>query len=138
MRRAVAVLLLAVVVTGCATIPDGAYTPSVSTRTAAISHALHRAAQAAGDDPTRYSFAMIETSEVSAFNGEEDAVLYFSDGLAALPKAHMEALVAREVAHEVLGHAGQRRVLQAGIWGTFTALGFVVPGLSLANWVVNP
>jgi predicted Zn-dependent protease len=138
MRRAIAVLLLAVVVTGCATIPDGAYTPSVSARTAAISHALHRAAQAAGDDPTRYSFAMIETNEVSAFNGEEDAVLYFSDGLAALPKAHMEALVAREVAHEVLGHAGQRRVLQAGIWGAFTALGFVVPGLSLANWVVNP
>src|SRR5215207_7475524 len=138
MRRAIAVLLLVVLVTGCATIPDGAYTPSTSTRTAAIAYALHRAAEAAGDDPSRYSFAMIDTSEVSAFNGEEDAVIYFSDGLAALPKAHMEALVAREVAHEVLGHAGQRRALQVGIWGTFTVLGFIVPGLSLVNWVANP
>ena len=84
MRRAIALLLLVVLVTGCATIPDGAYAPTPSDRTTALAHALHRAAQAAGDDPARYSFALIESREVSAFNGEEDAVLYFSDGLAAL------------------------------------------------------
>lgn len=138
MRRAIALVLLVVLVTGCATIPDGAYAPKPSERTTALSRALHRAAAAAGDDPARYSFALIDTREVTAFNGEEDAVLYFSDGLAALPQGHMEALVACEVAHEVLGHAGQRRALSMGITGTFTVLGFIVPGLSLANWVVNP
>jgi len=138
MRRAIALVLLVALVTGCATIPDGAYSPSPSDRTTALARALYRAAEAAGDDPKRYSFALIDTREVSAFNGEDDAVLYFSDGLAALPTAHMDAMVAREVAHEVLGHAGQRRTVQVGLTGAFTVLGFIVPGLSLANWIVNP
>src|SRR5207237_8661199 len=71
-------------------------------------------------------------------SGEEDAVFYCSDRLAVLPAPHRDALVAREVAHEVLGHAGQRRALSIGITGTFTVLGLFVPGLSVADWVVNP
>jgi Zn-dependent protease with chaperone function len=38
----------------------------------------------------------------------------------------------------VLGHAGYRRALSMGITGTFTILGLIIPGLSMADWVVNP
>ena len=138
MRRGIFLVLLGVLAAGCATAPNGAYFPEPSYRTTAVANALYRAAQAAGDDPTRYSFALIKTRDISTFSGEEDATFYFSDGLAALPVAHVDALVAREVAHEVLGHAGQRRALSLGITGTFTVIGFIVPGLSLTDWVVNP
>jgi Zn-dependent protease with chaperone function len=138
MARVIVVVALLGVLAGCATAPDGAYFPEPSARTTFVAHALYRAALAAGDDPARYSFALVRTRDISSFSGEEDATLYFSDGLAALPAAHVDALVAREVAHEVLGHAGQRRALSYGITGTFTVLGFFVPGLSVADWVVNP
>src|SRR5712691_8192141 len=139
MRRVAFLVLLVVGLAGCATIPDGAYFPDRSPRTTAVANSLYRAAQAAGDDPARYSFALIKTQQISAFSsGGDDAVFYFSDRLAALPSPHLDALVAREVAHEVLGHAGQRRALSIGITGTFTVLGLFVPGLSVADWVVNP
>jgi Zn-dependent protease with chaperone function len=134
----VIVLALVAVLAGCVTAPDGAYFPEPSTRSTRIANALYRAAKAAGDDPVRYSFAMIRSRDISAFSGEEDATFYFSDGLAALPAAHLDALVAREVAHEVLGHAGHRRALSMGITGTFAVLGVIVPGLSMADWVINP
>ena len=139
MRRAFLLLVLvAVAVSGCATAPSGAYYPEPSARTSLVAQALYRAARAVGDDPARYSFALIKSRNISAFSGEEDATFYFSDGLAALAPAHVDALVAREVAHEVLGHAGHRRALSMGLTGTFTVLGFIVPGLSLADWVLNP
>jgi Zn-dependent protease with chaperone function len=139
MARAVACLVIvAALLGGCATAPDGAYYPEPSARTRGVAHALYRAAQAVGDDPARYSFALIKSRDISAFSGDEDATFYFSDGLAALPSAHIDALVAREVAHEVLGHAGRRRVLSMGITGTFTVLGIIVPGLSVADWILNP
>jgi Zn-dependent protease with chaperone function len=131
-------VLATALVSGCATVPDGAYYPEPSARTSHIAHALYRAARSVGDDPARYSFALVKSRDISAFSGEEDATFYFSDGLAALPAAHVDALVAREVAHEVLGHAGHRRVLSMGITGTFTVLGVIVPGLSVADWIVNP
>ena len=138
MARVLALALVVVIAVGCATAPEGAYYPDRSPRTTAIANALYRAAQAAGDDPARYSFALIRSRDISAFSGEEDATFYVSDGLAALPPAHVDALVAREVAHEILGHAGHRRALSHGITGTFTVLGIIVPGLSMADWVVNP
>jgi len=127
MRRVACLILLVVGLAGCATIPDGAYFPDRSPRTTAVANSLYRAAQAAGDNPARYSFALIKTQQISAFSsGADDAVFFFSDRLA------------REVAHEVLGHAGQRRALSIGITGTFTVLGLFVPGLSVVDWVVNP
>ena len=138
MPRVLAVVLVAVLAAGCVTAPDGAYFPDPSPRTTGLASALYRAAQGAGDDPRRYSFALIKSRDISAFSGEEDATFYFSDGLAALPSALVDALVAREVAHEVLGHAGHRRALSIGITGAFTVLGVIVPGLGLADWVVNP
>jgi Zn-dependent protease with chaperone function len=141
MRRALLLLLLVASVSGCALLPstpEGAYFPEPSSHTTVVANTLYRAAQAAGDDPARYSFALVKTKEVSAFSGDEDAVFYFSDGLAALPARHLDSMVAREVAHEVLGHAGKRRALSLSITGTFTVVGFIVPGLSLADWVVNP
>ena len=138
MRRLTGLAILVVMLAGCATVPDGAYYPERSPRTTNLARALHRAAEAAGDNPTHYSFAMLRTRRVMAVSGVEDGVFYFSDGLADLPASHRDAIVAREVAHEVLGHAGQRRALSIGLTGTFTALGFVVPGLSVADWVANP
>jgi len=138
MARVILLIALVGVLAGCSMAPEGAYFPEPSTRTTAVANALYRAAQAAGDDPARYSFGLIKSRDISAFSGQEDATFYFSDGLAALPATHLDALVAREVAHEVLGHAGQRRALSLGITGTFTVLGLVVPGLSVADWVVNP
>ena len=138
MPRAALVLVALVALAGCATIPDGAYFPERSPRTTAVANTLHRAAQAAGDDPARYSFAFIKSRRIVAFSGDEDGVFYFSDRLAALPGPHLDALVAREVAHEVLGHAGQRKALSIGLTGTFAVLGVLVPGLNVADWVVNP
>ena len=136
--RAVALVMLVVLTIGCATMPDGAYFPEPSPRTSQLATTLHRAATAAGDDPGRYSFALIKSRDISAFSGWEDATFYFSDGLATLPAAHVDALVAREVAHEILGHAGQRRALSMGLTGTFMVLGLIVPGLSFADWVLTP
>jgi Zn-dependent protease with chaperone function len=141
MRRLVLLAVVVVLLSGCALmprIPDGAYFPEPSDRTTVVANTLYRAAKAAGDDPAKYSFALVKSPDVSAFSGDDDAVFYFSDGLAALPGPHLDAMIAREVAHEVLGHAGQRRAISLGISGTFTVLGFIVPGLSLADWVVNP
>lgn len=137
-HRAIALVLLTVLTMGCAMAPDAAYYPDPSPKTSHVAHALYRAAKAVGDDPARYSFALIKSRDVSAFSGAEDATFYFSDGLVALPAAHVDALVAREVAHEALGHAGQRRALSMGLTGTFMVLGFIVPGLSMADWVLNP
>jgi len=94
-------------------------------------------AAAAGDDPARYSFAMIATGDVSAFTAE-DATFYFSEGLARQPAPVVDALVAHEVAHELLGHRGQRRALSLGLAAGFTVLGVVVPGAGLLDLVVSP
>ena len=119
-------------------VPKRAYYPDTTDpRTRLLSESLYRAAVAAGDDPGRYSFAMLQTWKVTAVTADQ-GVFYFSDGLAVQTSAHVDALVAKEVAHEVLGHAGKRRALSLGVSGGFTAIGFVVPGLGLMDFVVNP
>lgn len=138
MRRALLLLSLALTVTACTTVPRGAYFPDRKTSAATtLAETLYRAAQAAGDDPARYSFALLRTRKVTALSAD-DAVFYFSEGLATQPPASIDALVARAVAHEVLGHAGTRRRLSIGVSAGFTVLGFVIPGLGLVDLVVNP
>jgi Zn-dependent protease with chaperone function len=102
-----------------------------------VSHALYRAALAAGDSPSRYSFALVASEEANAYSAP-DATFYVTDGLARLPAPVVEAILAHEVAHEVLGHAGKKRALQLSISGAFTALGILIPGVGLADFVVNP
>jgi Zn-dependent protease with chaperone function len=142
MRRAIALLLVAVVTGGCAFFPpphpEHAYYPSPrDPGTVKISRTLHRAAEAVGDDPERYSFALIQTSAITAFAAEE-ATFYFSDGLARQHQRCIDAIVAQKVAHEVLGHAGERRVLSLAMTAGFAILGLFMPGLGLADFVVNP
>src|SRR6058998_3372270 len=142
MRRSLALLLLVILSTGCALIPptppDFAYYPSPrAPRTNKISHALYRAAEAAGDDPARYSFALIETSAVTAF-AAEDATFYFSDRLVRQSQRCIDALVAQKVAHEILEHAGQQRNLALAMNTGFALLDLFMPGLGLADFVVNP
>lgn len=130
--------LLALLLTGCAGVPRGAYYPDpTAPATATLARALYRAAQAAGTDPARYSFALVASPRVAALSAE-DGVFYFTEGLAAAPPAHVDALVAQAVAHEVLGHAGQRRTLTVGVSAGFAALGVVVPGLGLVDLLANP
>jgi Zn-dependent protease with chaperone function len=130
------VLLLAF--TACATVPDQAYFPPPGRDdTRVLAGTLHRVATAAGDDPARYSFALIATRDVSAFTAE-DATFYFSEGLARQPARVIDALVAHEVAHELLGHRGQRRALSLGLSAGFMVLGVVVPGASLLDFLVSP
>jgi Zn-dependent protease with chaperone function len=95
------------------------------------------AARAAGDDPARYSFAMLRSRHIGAYH-TDDAIFYFSDGLARQPAAHVDALVAHEVAHEILGHAGRRAAVALGTTAGLTVMGVIVPGLSLADLVINP
>ncbi len=129
---------MVVLLAACSSIPRGAYFPDPkTTRTTALAETLYRAAQAAGDDPVRYSFALLRSRKVVALSADE-TVFYLSEGLAVQPPAHVDALVAQAVAHEVLGHAGTRRRLSIGVSAGFTVLGFVVPGLGLADFVVNP
>ena len=138
MPRCVLVLALLLLTTACASAPDRAYYPTPGTTgSTAVSHALFRAAQAAGDDPQRYSFALIQTRDVYSFSAD-DATFYFSDGLARQPAAHVDALVAHEVAHEILGHAGRRRALALSLHAGFTVLGVVVPGAGLLDLVASP
>ncbi len=129
-----AVLLLA----GCASIPEGTYFPSLSDPdTLKISHALYKAAAAAGDDPTRYTFARVASPQVQAWS-VGDATVYVSDGLARMPVYVVEPLIAHEVAHEILGHLGKKQALSLSITAGFAVLGVFVPGASLADLVVNP
>ncbi|HET7340323.1 MAG TPA: M48 family metalloprotease [Methylomirabilota bacterium] len=138
MRLAASLLGLALACAACATVPDRAYFPPPGREeTRLLAGVLYRVASAAGDDPARYSFALVGTRDVSAFTAE-DATFYFSEGLAHQPPPVVDALVAHEVAHELLGHRGQRRALSLGLSAGFTVLGVAVPGASLLDLVVNP
>lgn len=132
-------VLIAVMVAGCTTtVPEHAYYPDPrDARTRVVAEALWRAARAASEDPERYSFAMIRTAQVRAYTAE-DATFYFSEGLAAQSGRVIDALVAHEVAHELLDHVGTRRALSMSITGGFTVLGVIVPGLSALDLVANP
>jgi Zn-dependent protease with chaperone function len=130
----VAVLVLA---TGCAGLDERAYYPPGGPATRALAEALYRAAQAAGDDPARYSFALLASRDVSAFSAD-DATFYFSEGLLRQPESVIDAIVAQQVAHEVLGHAGQRRALSWSLTAGFTVLGIIVPGAGLLDFALNP
>lgn len=138
MLRLAPLVLLALAAAACASAPDRAYFPSPSqAETGIISERLYRAAQAAGDDPARYSFGLVKTRQIVAYS-TEDATFYFSEGLARQPLRVVDALVAREVAHEILGHAGQRRILSLSLSAGFTVLGVVIPGAGLVDLLVNP
>jgi Zn-dependent protease with chaperone function len=137
MARAIPGLLLVLLVAGCAGIEHRAYYPPDDGTTRALAETLYRAARAAGDEPARYSFALLATRDVSTYSAD-DATFYFSEGLARQPRAVVDALVAREVAHEVLGHAGQRRALTWSLTAGFTVLGVVVPGAGLLDFALNP
>lgn len=142
LRSLAGLLSLAVLAAGCALIPpshpDHAYHPAPRDPHAVkISRTLYRAAQAVGDDPERYSFGLIQTTAVTSFAGE-DATFYFSDGLTRLPQPHVDALVAQQVAHDALGHTSHRRNLSLSLTAGFAVLGFVMPGVGLVDFVVNP
>ncbi|MFQ5897238.1 MAG: M48 family metalloprotease [Candidatus Methylomirabilia bacterium] len=136
--RLPALLALATLLAGCATVPPGTYFPGLSDPdTQKVSHALYRAAQAAGDDPARYSFALVMSQEAQAYS-DRDATFYVTDGLARLPVPVVEAALAHEVAHEVLKHAEKRRRVWFSMSAGFAALGLAVPGAGFANLLVNP
>ena len=139
MRRLTALLLIALTtLTGCATFPDDAYYPNPSDpATRLLAAALYRAARAASEDPQRFSFAMVRTAAVRAYTGE-DATFYFSEGLALQSPSVIDALVAHEVAHELLDHVGRRRALSLSVTGGFTVLGVMLPGLSALDLLANP
>jgi Zn-dependent protease with chaperone function len=130
---------LLVIVTGaCTTLPERTYYPDpASPETRVLAEALWRAAKAASDDPNEYSFAMIRSKHVGAYT-VEDATFYFTEGLARQPGPVVDALVAHEVAHELLGHIGQRRSLALSLGASFTVLGIMVPGAWLIDILTNP
>lgn len=135
---AVPLLLLATLGAGCVGLPAGTYFPGPGDpNTLRVATTLHRAATAAGDDPARYSFAFIKTRHPTAFT-DEDATFYISDGLAQMPMPVLQAVIAHEVAHEVLDHVGTRRRMSIGMTGGFGAAGLFVPGVGLLDYMVNP
>ena len=94
---------------------DYAYYPDpADPDTRLLSEVLWRVATAARDDPGEYSFAMVHSRRVAAYT-VEDATFYFTEGLARQPVTVIDALVAHEVSHEVLGHIGQRRALSLSL-----------------------
>ncbi|HEV8439268.1 MAG TPA: M48 family metalloprotease [Methylomirabilota bacterium] len=137
-RRLVTVLVLATSAPGCISTPAGTYFAApTDPATARVAHALQRAAFAAGDDPSRYGFAFVK-SPVAAAYSDEDATFYITDGLLRLPAAVVDAALAHEVAHEVLGHVGSRRVLALTLSAGFGALGALAPGAGLLDFVASP
>ena len=124
MRR-LTLLVALTMLTACATVPDDAYYPNpTDPKTRMLAQALYRAARAASEDPKQYSFAMIRTAEVRAYTAGE-ATFYFSEGLALQAPAVIDALVAHEVAHVLLDHAGRRRPLSRSANGGSSALDFL-------------
>ena len=102
-------IVLGLLGTGCASVPTASYFAAPGDpATKRMGHTLQRAAFAAGDDTSRYSFAFV-SSAVAAVYSDEDATFYVTDGLMRLPAPVLDAVVAHEVAHEVLGHVGSRR-----------------------------
>jgi Zn-dependent protease with chaperone function len=137
-RRGLAIAGAILLLAGCAYVPPGTYLPSLTDPdTLKVSHALYKAAQAAGDDPSRYTFALVKSAQAQAWTAE-DATFYVTDGLARMPAHVLEPLIAHEVAHELLGHLGQRQALSLSITAGFAIVGVLVPGASLADFVVNP
>ena len=135
---AVPLLVLAVLAAGCAGLPAGTYYPAPGDpNSLRVANVLHRAAVAAGDDPARYSFALIKTRHPTAFT-DQDATFYISDGLAQMPMAVLQPAIAHEVAHEVLDHVGTRRRMAVGMTGGFSAAGLFIPGTGLLDFMVNP
>ena len=136
--RTLCLTVLVVTTAGCTSLHDRAYYPDPADRdTRALAAALWNAARAASDDPRGYSFAMIRSNHVGAYT-VEDATFYFTQGLARQPAPVIDALVAHEVAHELLGHVGQRRALALSLGAGFSVLGLTIPGASLMDFVVNP
>ena len=135
------ILLLALsghLLAGCASAPAGAYYPppnNPASRQAADS--LRRAALAAGDDASRYSFGFISSPTAAAYS-DEDGTFYVTDGLMRLPPSAVDAMIAHEVAHEVLGHMGSRRTLALTLTAGFGAGGVLVPGVGLVDYLVSP
>lgn len=139
MRAApVRLLLLALLIAGCASVPAGSYFPEPRQPfTQKVTHALYRVSQAAGDDPARYGFALVQDNEAHVYS-DTDATFYVTDGLARLPVPVVEAMLAHEVAHEVLRHAGKRQMLSRSMSAGFAVLGIVFPGAGLVDFLVNP
>ncbi|HYB43965.1 MAG TPA: M48 family metalloprotease [Candidatus Methylomirabilis sp.] len=137
-RAIPALVTLAALATGCASAPAGSYFPPPSDpATARVAQSLHSAAFAAGDDPSRYSFAFVSTREAAVYSDEE-RTFYITDGLLRLPPPVVDAIIAHEVAHEVMGHAGTRRTLSLTLSAGFGAAGMVAPGAGLVDLIVNP
>src|SRR3989304_1621396 len=141
MRRSLALVALAVTAAGCGLVssyPRGAYFPLPGNpETVAVSRTLYRAAQAAGDAPERYSFALFSSGQVTGY-AAEDASFYVSEALARLPQPRLDALIAQQVAHETLGHAGQRRALSISISAGFTGVRLAGPGPRPLGPAPNP
>jgi Zn-dependent protease with chaperone function len=137
-RSLLVILAVAVWSTACVSLPANTYYPSpTDPNTLRVATILHRAAVAAGDDPTRYSFSFIKSQHAAAYT-DEDATFYITDGLARLPSPVVEAAVAHEVAHEVLDHIGTRRRLALALNAGFGTAGIFAPGVGLLDFLVNP
>ena len=135
---ALIVVCLGALAGGCAVVPRGAYFPSPGDPdTLRVARTLYRAAVAAGDVPDRYSFAFV-TTPVAAVHSDEDMTFYVTDGLLRQPARVIDAAIAQEVAHEVLGHTGSQRKLSLTISAGFTAVGMLVPGVGLVDFLANP
>jgi Zn-dependent protease with chaperone function len=137
-RGVLTTIFLGLLLTGCTTAPPGSYFPPPSDpATTRVAETLRRAALAAGDDPSRYSFGFV-SSFVAAAYSDEDGTFYVTDGLLRLPPSVLDAVIAHEVAHEVLGHVGSRRALALTLSASFGAAGVIAPGAGLADLLVNP
>src|SRR6185295_6318423 len=137
-RGSVTALAAGLLLSACASAPEGTYYASpADPTTVRMAQILSRAAIAGGDDPARYGFAFIKSPTAAAYS-DEDATFYFTDGLMRQPAGIIEAVVAHEVAHEVLGHVGTRRKLSLSLTASFGALGLFAPGAGLLDFVVNP
>ena len=126
MTRSLWLVLLLLVMAACTGLSERTYYPDPgSPETRVLAEALWRTAKAASDDPNDYSFAMIRSRHVGAYT-VEDATFYFTEGLARQPRSVVDALVAHEVAHEILGHIGQRRALA------------LIPGAGVLDLLADP
>ena len=68
-RGSVTALAVGLLLSACATTPEGTYYASpTDPTTVRMSQILHRAAIAGGDDPQRYGFAFIKSPTAAAYS----------------------------------------------------------------------
>ncbi|RJR47698.1 MAG: hypothetical protein C4576_09180 [Desulfobacteraceae bacterium] len=91
-----------------------------------------------GMDASQFQIGILDTDVVNAWAGHKGVMLSRGFIERNPPEYVLKSVISHELAHIKLEHADKRYATSAGISAVFMVAGMVVPGLGLANYLVNP